>query len=263
MASVIVEGLRIGYDRSGAGPELVFLHGFTHDARVWRRQLAGLADRFTVVAWDAPGAGRSDDPPETSGLDTIADRLARFLDAIGIGRAVLIGLSWGGILAQETVRRHPGRVRALVLADTYAGWKGSLPASVVEERLEACLADAALPPDVLTARYLPGMLSEAAGADIRAELAAIMADVHPLGFRMMARTSAATDTRDLLPRIDVPTMLVWGDADARSPLSVAERFRDAMPAARFEVIRGAGHVSNVEAPDRFDELVRDFCGSLP
>ena len=257
-----VNGLSIAYERAGDGPALVLLHGFTHDSRVWRRQLENLSDQFTVIAWDAPGAGRSSDPPEGFGIGDWADCLAGLLDVAGVQRAHILGLSWGGLLAQELYRRHPARVRSLVLADTYAGWTGSLPAPLPEERLAACLRDASLPPSEFVPRYLPGMFGESAAQEVREELARIMSDFHPVGFRLMATALAYADTRDLLPNIRVPTLLVWGDADARSPMTVAHQMRDAIPGARLAVIPGAGHVSNLEAPARFNAEVRDFCLSV-
>jgi pimeloyl-ACP methyl ester carboxylesterase len=241
---------------------LVLLHGFTHDSRAWRPQLEGLSDEFTVIAWDAPGAGKSPDPPETFGMGDWADCLTVFLDAVGVQRAHILGLSWGGLLAQELYRRYAGLVRSLILADTYAGWIGSLPEPIPEQRLAACLRDASLPPAEFVPRYIPGMFSEAPTEEVREELARIMSDFHPLGFRLMATALARADTRDLLPTIRVPTLLVWGDADARSPLTVAHQMHDAIPGARLAVISGAGHVSNLEAPVQFDAHVRDFCLSV-
>ncbi len=74
---------------------------------------------------------------------------------------------------------------------------------------------------------------------------------------------AQTDQRDLLPRIKVPTLLIWGDSDARSPLTVARQFEDAIPGAELVVIPGAGHVSNLEQPGPFNEAVRKFCRHHP
>jgi pimeloyl-ACP methyl ester carboxylesterase len=150
-----------------------------------------------------------------------------------------------------------------VLAGTYAGWKGSLPEEVCAERLETCLRDASLPPDELVAKYVPSMFGERAPDNVRSELSAIMADFHPLGFRLMARSSAESDTRDVLPTIRVPTLLVWGEADARSPLDVARQLSDAIRGARLVVIPEAGHVSNLEAPERFNAELRTFYRSLP
>jgi pimeloyl-ACP methyl ester carboxylesterase len=254
-----VQRLSIAYEQTGRGPILVLLHGFLFDSRSWRPQLEGLSSDFTVIAWDAPGAGRSADPPETFRMSDWAQCLAGLLDLVGVGPAHILGLSWGGMLAQEFYRRQPERVRSLVLADTYAGWRGSLSEAVSEERLATCLRDSLLPASQLVPKYLPGMHSESATQGVREELASIMSAFHPVGFRLMALSSAHADTRDLLPRIRVPTLLVWGEADARSPMSVAQQFHAAMPNARLAVIPGAGHISNFEAPAEFNAEVRDFC----
>jgi len=261
MLNAEVGGVPVAYRRAGRGPALVLLHGFTHDSRVWRPQLEELSDQFTIIAWDAPGAGQSPDPPETFGISNWAHCLAGLLDAIEIKRAHIIGLSWGGLLAQELYRHHAERILSLVLADTYAGWKGSLPDPIPKERLEACLRDASLPPRDFVARYLPGMFGDTPPEQAQVELARIMSDFHPFGFRLMATALALADTRDLLPNIRVPTLLVWGDADKRSPLNVADQIHNAIPGARLAVIPGAGHVSNLEAPAHFNALVRDFCTS--
>lgn len=103
------------------------------------------------------------------------------------------------------------------------------------------------------------MFSDSATQEVREELANIMSDFHPVGFRLMATVLAQVDTRDLLPNIRVPTLLIWGDADKRSPMSVAYQIRDAIPGARLAVISGAGHVSNLEKPAQFNTIVHEFC----
>lgn len=259
LGSVEVDGRTVAYREAGEGAALVLLHGFLCDSRCWRHQLSQLSDGFRVVAWDAPGAGGSADPPDTFTTASYVDCLARFLEAIGIGRAHILGLSWGGILAQELYRVCPERVRSLVLADTYAGWRGSLPEPVWKERLATCLLDSNAPADTLVAKLLPGMFSEAAPSQLREELAAIVSRFHPQGFRLMSLSSAEVDTRPLLPRIEVPTLLLWGDDDCRSPRYVAEQFQAAIPGAELVVIPGAGHVSNMEQPAAFIDHVRRFC----
>lgn len=86
METIEVGGLRIAFERAGEGPPLVLLHGVLADSRIWRRQLDALSAEFTVVAWDAPGCGRSSDPPETFRLPEYADSLGAFIDALGLGR---------------------------------------------------------------------------------------------------------------------------------------------------------------------------------
>jgi pimeloyl-ACP methyl ester carboxylesterase len=254
-----VKGLSVAYRRAGHGPTVVLLHGFTQDSRVWRQQLEGLADRFTLIAWDAPGAGQSSDPPAGFTIGDWADVLAGLLDAAGVPHAHVLGLSWGGLLAQEFYRKYASRVSTLILVDTYAGWKGSLSEAIAKERLAGCLRDSALPPKDFIPRYLPGMFGDSPSPAIENELAAIMEDTHPVGFRVMAKALADGDTRELLGTVRVPTLLVWGDADKRAPLTVGRRLEQGIPGAKLLVIRGAGHVSNMEAPGEFNAIVRDFC----
>jgi len=253
-------GQSIAYRSAGDGPPLVLLHGFLCDSRVWELQLIGLSDAFRVVAWDAPGAGASPDPPEAFTLADWASCLDAFLDAVAVERAHVLGLSWGGVLAQELYRLHPGRVLGLVLADTYAGWKGSLPAEVCEQRLARCVLEASLPPEQFVQRWVPAQFfTDAVPPEVEEAMAAVVSDFHPLGFTAMARSLAETDTTALLRTIEVPTLLLWGDEDQRSPLTIAAQFRDAIPQAEFAVLANAGHVSNMEQPEAFNARVRRFC----
>jgi len=254
-----IDGLSIGYRRSGTGPPLVLLHGFLCDSRCWREQLIELARYFTVIAWDAPGAGASDDPVADFTFTDWSRALVGFLDALGVSSTTMLGLSWGGVLAQEFYRRNPSRVNRLILAGTYAGWKGSLRGNAVAERLARCERDSRLSPQEFVARWVPEMFSDAATPDVRADLGAVFADFHPDGFRMMARSLAETDTCDLLPAIRLPTLLIWGDEDERSPRSIAEQFREAIRDAALCVIERAGHLSNMEQPAAFNDCIVGFC----
>lgn len=254
-----VAGLTVGYRQAGEGTPLVLLHGFLCDSRCWTPQLSGMADGFAVVAWDAPGAGASSDPPETFTTADYARCLASFLDTIGVGTAHVVGLSWGGILAQEFYRLYPERLRRLVLADTYAGWKGSLPEPAWKERLASCLRAAVGPREALVAAFVPGVFTGAASRALQEEFSAIVSDFHAVGFRLMSLSSAEMDTRELLPTIGVPTLVLWGKDDRRSPLYVAEQLHAAIPRAELAIIANAGHLSNMEQPNAFNAHVRRFC----
>ena len=125
---VEVDGLTIGYHRAGFGPALVLLHGYVGDGlATWRPQIEGLSDELTVIAWDAPGAGRSSDPPDQFGMAGYADCLRTVIDRLGLDRPHVAGLWFGGALAIEFSRRHPAIPRSLILASVYAGLAGSLP----------------------------------------------------------------------------------------------------------------------------------------
>ena len=251
-------GLEIAYERVGEGPPLVFVHGAAVDSRMWRPQLAALAEEFTVVAWDEPGAGRSSDVPADFALADYADCLAAVIDALDLGPAHVAGLSWGGTVALELYRHHPELVASLILVDTYAGWKGSLPAEEVQARVED-LRQMLAAADHVFDPTLPGLFGGDPPAEFVPLLEAMAADVRPESMRTALLVMAEADQRDLLPQIAVPTLLIWGELDGRSPLSVARQFEHAVPDAKLVVIPGAGHVSNLEQPELFQVAVREFC----
>jgi pimeloyl-ACP methyl ester carboxylesterase len=258
MDAIEVGGLDIAFERQGTGPPLVLLHGILQHSHAWRRQLDALSDEFTVVAWDAPGCGRSSDPPETYRLPEYADCLAAFVDGLGLERPNVLGLSFGAVLALELYRRHPLVPRALVLASAYAGWAGSLPARMVDLRLEQALREADLPADQFVPGWIPGLLAGSAAPELVADVVAMMSEFHPAGYRVMAHGLAEADLRDVLPRIDVPTLLLYGDADRRSPLTVAEDLHTRIPASGLVVLPGVGHLNNLEAAEIFNAEVRGF-----
>lgn len=258
MEMIEVDGLRIAYERAGDGPPLVLLHGYVGDGlTTWRRQVEGLCEEFTVVAWDAPGAGDSSDPPESFGMAGYADCLAGFVDRLRLEKPHVAGLSFGGALALELCRRHPAVPMTLILASAYAGWGGSLSAEVAEQRLQQALVLADLAPDEFMGALLPTMFSEATAPETVDEFGASMLAFHPAGFRAMARASAE-DLRDVLPGINVPTLLVYGDKDVRAPLTVAEDLEAAISGSMLVVLPDTGHLCNIEAPDDFNRAVRNF-----
>jgi pimeloyl-ACP methyl ester carboxylesterase len=260
MDYVAVDAVTVAVEVAGTGPPLVLLHGVPQDSRAWRRQLDGLRDEFTVVAWDAPGCGRSADPPETWRFAEYADCLAGVITSLGLVDPVIGGLSWGGALAIEFQHRHPGVASALVLAGAYAGWAGSLPPEVCAERLASCLAQSEMAPEDFVPVWLPGLLTSDTFVD---EVTAMMSDFHPSGFRTMAHAVAEADLRPSLPEIDVPVLLLYGDADKRAPAdTVGAALAAQIPGSRLVVIPGTGHLCNIEQPEPFDDAIRTFAGAV-
>ena len=186
-----------------------------------------------------------------------ADSLAGFVDRLGLERPHVAGLSFGGALALELCRRHSGIPMTLILASAYAGWAGSLPADVAEQRLHQALALAKLSPDEFVAALLPTMFSEAAPPESVDDFGATMQAFHPAGFRAMARASAE-DLRGVPPHVNVPTLLVYGDKDVRAPLTVAEDLHAAIAGSTLVVLPDTGHLCNIEATEEFNRAVRDF-----
>lgn len=256
--SVEVNALRIAFEETGTGSPLVLVHGALCDGRVWQPQLDALAHEFSVISWDAPGCGQSDDPPESFRLPDYADALAGLVAALGLGAAHILGHSFGGALALELARRHPELVATLVLVGGYAGWRGSLPADEVDRRLAFALEAA----DRLPSRFEPvsmrGLFSERMSPDTAASLASIMSESRPVATRAMARALAEADLREALPSITVPTLVIHGEADERSPLAVAEALHEGISTSSLVVLPGLGHECYLEDPGRFNAEVRGF-----
>jgi pimeloyl-ACP methyl ester carboxylesterase len=258
MDTVEVAGLRIGYQRAGHGPPLVLLHGAYEDGRVWRRQLDALSDEFTVVAWDAPGCGASADPPTDFSGAELGEALAGFLRLAVPERPHVLGLSMGSGIALELYRAHPDVPASLLLVSAYAGWVGSLPPEEVERRYAQVLAELKQPPEQFIPVWLPTLFSGRASPAAVQEISEIMAEFRPKGMRALLSASGHADYRDVLPTISVPTLLLYGAEDVRSPLSVARELHRQIPGSALEVIPGAGHLVAVEAPEEFNTAVRRF-----
>ena len=258
MDDVRVGAQRIAYRRRGDGPCLVLLHGAPCDSRVWRTQLESLSDEFTVVAWDAPGCGESSDPPGHFRMPDYADCLGRFVDALGMPRVHLLGHSWGSALALEVYRQRPEAVSSLVLVGAYAGWAGSLPPEEVDRRLQFALHVASLPPGEFDPASMFGLFSDAMPRDRAAELRTIMGETRAAGITPMAYALAEADLREVLPGVNVPTLLIYGDADQRSPLTVARELNDSIRGSTLTVMPGLGHECFLESAEAFDAEVRRF-----
>jgi len=259
MEHVRVNGLDVAYRRDGSGPPIVFVHGAVEDSRTWTPQFQSLQDEFTVVAWDEPGVGQSDDlPTESFTLADYALCLAGVIESVDLGPAHVVGLSWGSTVAIELFHRHPEAVATLILTGAYAGWKGSLPAEEVAARIAGVdrMLDA---PREQFDPALPGLFAGEPPASFVPLLQIMATEVRRHSMRTALSIMAATDLNFVLPSISVPTLLLWGERDVRSPLRVAHDFEQAIPNATLVVIPECGHVTNLDRPDEFNHAVREFC----
>ncbi len=261
MEEVKVKSLRIAFRRLGTGPPLVLLHGGLSDSRVWRRQMDDLSNGFNVVVWDAPGCGHSSDPPENFLLADYADCLAALIEKMGIQKPHILGISFGAGLALEFYHRYPDLPKTLILASAYAGWAGSLPPEEVKDRLQKGIKQSKMPPEEVLQSFIPTLFSKSVPTEVINETKSMMADFHPVGMRVMLRAFALADLREVLPKIHVPTLLLYGDKDKRSPLTVAKTLHAQIPNSKLVIIPGVGHDSNLEAPETFNNEVRRFLES--
>ena len=263
MERVDVDGLTIAYLRAGDGPPLLLLHGGVSDGpTTWWNQIDEFAHDHTVIAWDAPGAGASDDPPEMFGMDGYASCVAGFIRALGLDAVHLMGHSFGGAVALAVAARHADLVRSLVLVSAYAGWRGSLGDVEAGARLDETIALSRRSGAEVADALLPTMFAvPVAGFEAAAFRKAIVA-FHPAGMRAMA-AACAEDLSALLPEVVAPTLIVYGSADTRAPWPVAGRLHDGIASSRLVVIEGAGHECNTERPQVFNDAVRVFFAGAP
>jgi pimeloyl-ACP methyl ester carboxylesterase len=250
--------LSLHYERAGSGPPLLLLHGIGSNSRSFRHQLSGLCDGFDVIAWDAPGYGRSDDPPTGCGLDYFADQAVGLLDHLKLSHAAVLGVSLGGVIAQLVYHRHPSRVGSLILVDTTPGG-GAAPEPERSERVrQRLVAIESLGPRGMAEQRAPQLVSELAPPSLVAELTDIMAEARPAGYSTAAIALGATDLTSKLADIRVPTLVIHGEQDKVVPLATARQLAASIPTAALVILPNAGHVSNQEQPEAFNAAIRNF-----
>jgi len=253
----------LAHDDAGAGPPLLLLHGFPHDRALWAPQRA-LARRARVIAPDLRGFGASaaaGAPPTT--LDAHADDAAALLDALGIERAVVGGLSMGGYIAFAFWRRHRARVAALLLADTRPGADDAAGIARRRELIAAARRDGAR---AVADAMMPGLLGKTTRArrpGVEREMRAICERAPVAGIvgaleAMIARPDSTPD----LATIDVPVQIVVGAEDVLTPPRESEAMHAAIRGSRLAVIPEAGHASNLEDPAAFNAVVEDFLRAI-
>jgi len=262
MIAICDDGHEINYDDEGQGIPVLFIHGFPLDHTLWSQQLDGLASRARCITPDLRGFGGSGRKGPFS-MDQYADDLVCLLDHLGIQRAVVTGLSMGGYVALALWRRHPERVRALVLADTRAT---SDDEGALEKRREMLRAAHETGPKVVGERMQEGMVGRSTrdrSPEVVIEVRRIMDRAPMEGIvgaieAMMARPDSTPD----LPGIDVPTLIIVGEEDVITPVADARAMHAAIAGSRLEVIEGAGHASNMERPAAFNHLLGEFLAQL-
>jgi pimeloyl-ACP methyl ester carboxylesterase len=235
-----------------AAVPLVLLHAFPLERSMWRdvaALLAASAPTTPLILLDLPGLGRSPVPDGAPDLAVSADGVAAVLDAAGVTRAALAGVSMGGYVAMAFARRHRDRLAALALIDTKATADGEQARANRERVAQAVLGDAG-------ASVLEPMLEGLLGATTRASRPDVVARVReavlaarPDGVAWSQRAMASRpDSREVLRALRIPVAVVVGEEDTLSPLPEAEAMAEAMPGAAFTVVPGAGHLAALEDP---------------
>jgi pimeloyl-ACP methyl ester carboxylesterase len=257
------------YTEAGEGLPVVLLHAFPLSSAMWADQRAGLSGRYRVITPDQRGFGGTPiggDPASLArpSLTTAADDLVRFLDGLGLDQVVVGGLSMGGYVAMALLRRHPERVRALVLANTKATADPE-PAAANRQRIAAAVL-AAHSSEILLDEVFPKLLGETSTGS-RPEVVARVRDqvreAPPAAVAWAQRAMAARpDSLDTLHGATVPALVIAGEEDSLIPVTEAEAMVAALPKGRLVRLAGVGHLSAVEDPAAFNAAVTGFLDEL-
>jgi len=251
---LVADAGRYSLIERGRGPALVLLHGIGSGAPSWRSPLARLGDAFRVIAWDAPGYGRSS-PLEAPAPDPgdYAQALSRLLDALEIGHVHLVGHSLGAVIAARFALQQPDRVSSLTLASP-AGGHARLPDSERSRLREARLqAMARLGPAGLARDRGPHLLGPSATDAQRAAVIDTMSRLNPEGYAQAVRMLSIADTQGDVARLpdSLPLQFIHGDQDTVTPPEGVRAIARERPQAPVHVLAGAGHACYIEQPDAF------------
>ena len=247
----------------GEGTPLVLVHGFPFAAESWSGEADALSTKMRVIAPSMRGFGAT--PPSELGelsMDTMADDVAAILDGLGVTERVVVGgLSMGGYVAMAFARRHPRRLRALILADTRAE-PDSVEARANRDRGIARVEGGEL--EGWVTDLLPVLLApetRAARSELVGRVRAMAMRAAPSSVSAMLRALRdRPDARPELASISVPALMIVGAEDALTPVTASRAMVEAMPAGRasLEILPRAGHLSNLEAPAAFQAAVAAF-----
>lgn len=251
---------RIARRCAGEGPLVVFLHGIGGNSLNWLGQLAAIGVSYRAVAWDMRGYGESDDYDGPLRLDDLAADLLALIDAESAATAHLVGLSMGAMIALEFYRRHPQRVATLTLSNTNAGLLREFTAAQKAEFIalrKTPLLSGMSPADLVPIQ-LPVLLGEAPDDEAADAIASSLRLLRPSSYIKAIEAIVDFDSTDLLPRIDVPVLLIGSTDDKVTPAQHMASRKAAIAGAELAVIERAGHLGNIEAPEVFNAILRGF-----
>lgn len=262
MATVAVRDTTLYYERSGTGPELLFVHGMCGHAGVWDGQVRRLADRFTCITYDRRGHSRSGPPAQRESVATHAEDAAALIEALRLDRPVLVGSSGGARIGVELARTHRERLSGAVFSEPPVFSLEPVLGRAVQAEIAAVVRPAAeaggprAAVDAFFSAVCPGLwsaLDEPARDRYRAN-----------GHMMLAEFAGEPYEPGLsdVATVDLPALVISGTESHPALQAIAATLASALPDARHVRLSGSGHVTYAERPDEFASAVRDFATDL-
>ena len=255
-----VGDINMYYRVYGEGEPLVLIMGHGMDARSWVFQTPEFSKEYQVIGFDNRGVGRTDAPDSPYSIAMMADDTAGLMDILGIEKAHILGVSMGGMIAQEFALKYPHRVKSLILATTAArspseGVGALASIFITEEGVSQETRIRKLLPNIYTDKFFEN------SEQVQRVVDAMLANPNPQPAYAAARqgdAAAQHDTRDRLGQITAPTLVLVGKEDIVLPVKLSEELAEGIPNAELVVLEGGGHGFNFEIPDKFNQAVLDF-----
>ncbi|MGY8843035.1 MAG: alpha/beta fold hydrolase [Burkholderiales bacterium] len=251
---------QIGYDEIGSGPPLIFLHGIGGNRTNWIDQQLSMADICTTISWDARGYGKSEDHDGALNFSDFSGDLVRLLTSCDINKAHFVGLSMGARILMDFFSIAPDRVATLTLCDCFYSFQGALSPkkqaefiALRQEPLKQGKSLEDIAPDLINSLVGPNC-----SEDVKVKLYKSIADLHVESYLKTIAASMTFDVSSRLAEFDVPVQLIYGEHDKLTPPSIGNDMMNQMPRARMQIIEEAGHLSNMEQPDAFNNTLRLF-----
>jgi 3-oxoadipate enol-lactonase len=263
--AIISSASRLGITWAGQGPLVLFVHGMGGDRSAWHKQIEALQGEFTAVSVDLRGYGESDDPPHALDFkQDFADDLIAVIDHFSVPRAHLVGLSMGGRVVRATSLIAPERVASVTLANTSPGFDGLSQAEMndfIEKR--SAVGDGIQLPEDFGLKQAKAMMAPDTSPVILALAATAIQRLRLPSYLEILKASTLQDRGDKLEDIKAPALIITSDQDRVYPSTISARMQELIPNASLTILYGAGHLSNLEKPQAFNEALLEFLRKLP
>jgi 3-oxoadipate enol-lactonase len=262
MAFAENRGARIYWDEEGQGEPVLLVMGLGYTAHMWYRLRPHFAAHYRTLAFDNRGVGRSDVPPGPYSIELMASDAAAVLDAAGVNSVHVLGVSMGGMIAQEFALLYPQRVRSLILGCTSAGGPTAVraePAAIV------VLKARDMTPEQLAAAAVQFIYDPATPRELIDEDLAVRRPwfPRPEGYAAQLQAIFSWEAYSRLPQITAPTLVIHGQSDRLVPPENAKLIADRIPGATRLMIPHASHLFITDQPEAAHQAILEFLGAHP
>ncbi|MDD4972127.1 MAG: alpha/beta fold hydrolase [Paludibacter sp.] len=262
---LMVNSMQVNYTDVGPeeAPVIIFIHGFPLNLSMWNMQVEALNEKFRIISYDIRGHGESDAGNDAFSIELFVADLVSFMDSLKISKASLCGLSMGGYIALNAVEHYPERFESMVLCDTTC--KADLPEGK-EKRMKAVeniITNGVqnYASESVKNLFAPGSFTS--NKSVVSEVEKMIANTSELSLcSTLLALSARHETCSKLSEIKVPVLILVGAEDSITPPSAAMFLHESIKNSTLQVIEGAGHLSNLENPEAFNQHLKIFFASV-